>query len=187
MCHREILPSSVSWLTSSVIQCFKYDVLTTIDEVRCLLLRERNTWLYLGDQICSAYFLPEDETDMQLISIVLSITFVLTLCGSMRVLNYFYHAAVILWTIDWLGRCLNYLVISDKIDFITVYFVVWQLISVPWTWMWDGLPSPILSIKQASLCIFMSTLAFVLHDYAFRYVPRELSLALLWIISVGDT
>ena len=124
---------------------------------------------------------------MQLISIVLSITFVLGVCGSTRVLNYFCHVALILWTIDWLGRYLDYLEISDRTDFITIYFIVWQLISVPWTWMWQRLPSPFLLLKQASLCIYMSAVAFVLHDYGFRYVPREVSLAFLWIISVMDT
>ena len=88
--------------------------------------------------------------------------------------------------VELLGRYLDFVEVSNQIDLVTVYFVVLQVISVVWTWMWRLLPSPILLIEQAATCIFLSTTAFTLHHCIFRYVPREVSVASLWILSVAD-
>jgi hypothetical protein len=103
-----------------------------------------------------------------------------------EVFNHVRHIIVALCTVELVGRYLDFLEVSDRIDVVNVYFLVWQLVSLVWKWMWHRFPSPILFIEQASLCIFISFVAFLGHNTIFRYFPREVVMVILWILSVAD-
>ena len=59
-----------------------------------------------------------------LIIVVLSLILVLTLSYTSKILDHFRHVLLVLWSVELLGRCLDFHEISDQIDFVTVYFVV---------------------------------------------------------------
>jgi hypothetical protein len=165
---------------------FSCDVPATTAEVRHLFVLRRNHSLCLVGDICSSFFLDEEVVRVFLTLTVISLIMALTLFYSDRILDHCHHVMAIMWCVELLGRYLNFLEISDQIDLVTVYFVVWQLISVVWTWMCRLLPSAILLIEQVATCIFLSATAFALHHCVFRYVPKEVSLASFWILSVAD-
>jgi hypothetical protein len=176
----------MSLLISVVTLPLSRDVFTTIDEVRRLLGRTINDFLCLGDQICSSLILPGDGIHLLIALWVLIFVTALVLCYGAQNLHHLHRLITILCAVDFLGRYLDSLEISDLIDVVTVLFIVWQLISVLWNWMWHNLPSPILLIQQAATCIFMASVAFVGHHCAVRYIPREASLLFHRIWSVVD-
>lgn len=176
--YRETPSSNVSLLISLVT--------LPLCLAMCSLRSTINDFPCSGDQICSSLILPGHAIHLPLALWVSIFVVALVLCCGAQILHHLHRLITILCAVEFLGRYLDSLGISDLLDFVTVYFVVWQLISVLWNWMWHNHPSPILLIEQAATCIFMSSVAFVGRHCAFRYVPREASLVFHWILSVTD-
>jgi hypothetical protein len=184
--HQETPSYNILLLTSSATVSFSCDAAVTTTEVRHLDVLRRNHSLCLDDNICSSFFLPGDDIHALLSLTVISLVMALKWCYSDRIVDHSRHVITTLWVVELIGRCLDFFEISDQTDAVTVYFVVWQLTSMMWAWTCHQFPSPILRIEQIVTCISMSIVSFTIHHCAFRYLPRAVSLASLWMLSFAD-
>ncbi|CAF3261115.1 unnamed protein product [Rotaria sp. Silwood2] len=73
-----------------------------------------------------------------------------------------------------------------KIDLLTVFLFTWQLCSLGIKWIPFQLLPPIVILEQSSLCMITALTAWITDIIFVRYLPRELSLFLLWLVSIQD-
>jgi hypothetical protein len=73
-----------------------------------------------------------------------------------------------------------------KIDVLTAYFIIWQIIYLMWKWKDLELEWPFLILQQASCCISTCITAFLFNEFIFRYFPFEFKISSLWIVSFYD-
>jgi hypothetical protein len=88
--------------------------------------------------------------------------------------------------VEYLARWMDGVNIYYQIDLMTVCLFIWQLIALILQWMWHDLASPILLLEQGSFIIFMGFQAFMFHNIIFRYLPTQITLGLLWLLSAID-
>jgi hypothetical protein len=73
-----------------------------------------------------------------------------------------------------------------QIDVLTVHLIVWQIIYLMCEWGDFRLEYPFLFLHQASSCISTCINAFLLHDFVLRYLPFQLKISWLWMLSFYD-
>jgi hypothetical protein len=93
---------------------------------------------------------------------------------------------ITLLAVEFLAQYFTSLNFWWKIDVLTIYWFVWQLISLVLEWICLGLLPPILIIEQGSFCVIMALLAWMWYFAFVRYIPLTLSLLWFWIFSVID-
>ena len=93
---------------------------------------------------------------------------------------------ITLAAVEFLGQYFTSLNFWWKIDVLTIYWFVWQLISLMLEWICLGLLPPILIIEQGSFCVTMALMAWMWHFTFLRYMPLTLSVLWFWIFSVID-
>jgi len=93
---------------------------------------------------------------------------------------------ITLLAVEFLAQYFTSLNFWWKIDVLTIYWFVWQLISLVLEWICLGLLPPNLIIEQGSFCVIMALLAWMWHFAFVRYIPLTLSLLWFWIFSVID-
>jgi hypothetical protein len=75
-----------------------------------------------------------------------------------------------IWITELLGRFLDFIGLSYKIDLLTIYLLVWQLTSIEWRFILQQLRSPLMIIEQVLFCIFVALVSFAFYDAFFRYI-----------------
>jgi len=93
---------------------------------------------------------------------------------------------ITLLAVEFLAQYFTSLNFWWKIDVLTIYWFVWQLISLMLEWICLVLLPPILIIEQGSFCVSMALLAWMWYFAFVRYIPLTLSLLWFWIFSVID-
>ncbi len=140
----------------------------------------------LGKETCASLITTEDIFIIELMVFIGYLCVALSFIYDMKMLNPVRHILFTIWTVEVVGRYLDYMNFLNTIDVLTVYLCVWQLVSLVWKWMWHQIQSPILYVEQGFLCVFMSFLSFFMHNSALRYIPRKINLAFFWIVAVVD-
>ncbi len=100
--------------------------------------------------------------------------------------NHICNILIVLLTVEFLAQYLASLSLPFKIDMITMYWFVWQFISLMLNWIRLLLLPPILIIEQGSFCMIMALKAWMSHYILLRYIPLTLNLSFLWIFSLVD-
>ncbi len=90
-------------------------------------------------------------------------------------------------TASWfLARFCNGFHIWCEFDIFTVYFFIWQFMSLVTKWEKEHFPLFSLNIYRGWLCITTAFEAFLFYDAIFRYFPLWVSFGRMWISSVED-
>jgi len=91
-----------------------------------------------------------------------------------------------LFAVEYLAYNVAFINFWYKIDVLTVYLFVWQLISLGSKWLKFELLPPIFIIEQSSFSIMASLITSIKEFTLFRYLLRELILVGLWLLSLYD-
>lgn len=73
-----------------------------------------------------------------------------------------------------------------KLDIFTVYFLIWQFMSLMNNWDKQYLPVFSINLYRGWLCLTTALIAFLYYDAIFRYLPSWMCFVYLWITSVRD-
>ena len=103
-----------------------------------------------------------------------------------KLARYFIMVVATIVATQYLAHWIDSFNIFYKMDTMTIFVIIWQFIALNSQWAFNDLTSPILLIEQASFCICEGIEASMLYDMSFRYLPIEISLALLWLLSLID-
>jgi hypothetical protein len=89
-------------------------------------------------------------------------------------------------TVEFLSQYAASLSLPFRIDMLTIYWFVWQFISLVLNWIRLLLSPPILIIEQGSFCVIMALMAWMSHYILLRYIPLTINLFYLWMLSILD-
>ncbi len=123
---------------------------------------------------------------VQLVSLTVFLFLALLLCFGVQM---FVRLKPIILTIlvSWLiTRYFDNKNIYNKMDVLSIYFIVWQFIYPLSQWEDLELKCPLLIIQQATCCASPSIMAFLFHDIAFVYFPFQFKIIWLWLYSLYD-
>ncbi len=91
---------------------------------------------------------------------------------------YIYKLLITSLIVEFLAQYFTSLNFWWKIDVLTIYLFVWQLISLVISWICLHLLPPILIIEQGSFCVIMALITWIWYFVFFRYIP--LIFMILW-------
>lgn len=74
-------------------------------------------------------------------------------------------------------------IIYYRIDILTTYFIIWQIMYLVWQWKSFELEWPFFILQQVSVCINTSLKACFLNEFIFRYFSFKTKIIFLWILS----
>ena len=140
---------------------------------------------FLAFQTCVYHVTLNDLFYIIINILVLCLLFVIQhYCPKIR--NQIRNILIVLLTVEFLAQYVTSLNLPFKIDMITMYWFVWQFISLTLNWIRLLLLPPILIIEQGSFCMIMALKAWMLHYILLRYIPLTINLSFLWILSIVD-
>jgi len=137
---------------------------------------------YLDDTTCE-YLI--DKQDFYC-HIVFLLFILLISCLGKNVMNYFRDIMFTWFAVEYIIYNVAFMNLWYKIDMLTVYLFVWQLISLGLNWMRFELFPPIFIIEQGSFCIMAALIASIMNFIYLRYLPREIILVVLCLFSLCD-
>jgi hypothetical protein len=73
-----------------------------------------------------------------------------------------------------------------ELDIFTVYFIIWQFMSLVTKWEKEYFPICSLNIYRGWLCTATAFESFLYYDAIFRYFPSWISFGYIWISSFED-
>ncbi|CAM4894670.1 unnamed protein product [Rotaria socialis] len=73
-----------------------------------------------------------------------------------------------------------------EVDIVTVYFFVWQFVSLIYKWLNQDLSYLSHTVHQKATCLSMAFLTFLVYDVLLRLMPTYLGYVYLWLMSVLD-
>ena len=127
----------------------------------------------------------DDTQNAYIIDIgVLAIVAVIWHYGS-RVVPGFFSCALTILNVWLLARWCDSLSLWYPVDTVTVHLVIWQLSYVVFHWCFHQLSWPFVFLYQASICLLTATYAFVLYEFALRYVPSAVPV-MVWFVAFED-
>jgi len=112
------------------------------------------------------------------------VLFILYYCSKLN--NYFRNILFTVLIVEFLVQYFASFNLWYKLDILTIYWFVWQFISLTLYWIRSVLLPPIRIIEQGSFCMFAALGASMWHNMFFRYLPLAFNLSLLWIFSIID-
>ena len=75
---------------------------------------------------------------------------------------------------------------ENPLDLFTVYLLVWQFVQVICRWESHDLCWPALILQQASLCLFIAFITFIMFDVLFHHLPIPFHFSVLWFRALLD-
>jgi hypothetical protein len=118
--------------------------------------------------------------------IVVQLISLLDLHFGEKLMNSIRNIMFTLFAVEYLAYNVAFTNFWYKIDVLTVYLFVWQLISLGSKWLQLELLPPIFIIEQGSFCIMAALSTWFIEFTFFRYLLRELILVGLWLVSLCD-
>lgn len=100
-----------------------------------------------------------------------------------------YFMARLLYTINcgwFFARLFNSFHIWCELDIFTVYFIIWQFMSLMIKWQIERFPLFSLNFYRGCLCIVTAFEGFLAYDAIFRYLPLYVNFGCMWILSIED-
>ena len=73
-----------------------------------------------------------------------------------------------------------------EIDILTVYFFIWQWVSLIYGWICQDLPHLSFNLHQKAVCLYCAFLSFMVYDILLRYCSTNVKFGFVWIAAYVD-
>ena len=93
----------------------------------------------------------------------------------------------LLVTVSYAARFCDGNASCPPVDVVTVYFLVWQYVSLTWAWQLNELPLFSLRLHNVASCLLLALFTFSSHEVIFRYFPTWLRFLLIFLWAITDT
>ena len=141
-----------------------------------------NDVLNLDVKECGHILLKEDQGKMDTFLMYQPVIYLLLLFygsqGFIRIRSIAFTIVVV-----WL---FNRYFTDHQLDLFTVYLLVWQFVQVICRWESHDLCWPALILQQASLCLFIAFITFIMFDVLFHHLPIQFHFTFLWFRALLD-
>jgi hypothetical protein len=144
--------------------------------------------LHADRQPCHSYFIngPRNNLILLLMTAVLFFLIILMLCSTPQQKDIIVQSSFLIMTAWLFGRYIDTINTWYEVDVFTVYICVWQFFGLIYKWLYQDLPYLSFALCQKAFCLYVAFYTFIMYDILFRYLPKYVNFALIWLVAAVD-
>ncbi len=207
-----IIATTLSMIVTFILYCILQDTRASaflfqdilIDKTRDQILYTRCWWnnkkgmfrqklssifqhLILVNRTCEYFFIREDKYNIPLLTPLTVMHMSQLICFGLQRKSIYIRPLIATIICGWLvGRLWDGVDLWYKVDIITIYFLIWQVIFVIAKWELKQLPMLSFTFYQGWLCVLMAFGAFTVYNAIFRYLSMQIIFVFFWMLSFAD-
>lgn len=143
--------------------------------------------IILVNKTCEYFFISEDKYNIPILLPTIVLHMSQLVCFGLEKKSIYVRPVISTIICGWfIARLFDGVDLWYKMDMISVYFLIWQLMFVITKWELKRLPIFSPTFIRGWLCVLMAFGAFTVYDTIFRYLSAQVSFIFLWCISFAD-